>query len=62
MDEDVEKGETDEDDVEEEVEVIPDEEVETVENQPELEDVVVSELLTAELLLWKKIKSILSLN
>ena len=58
MDEDVEKGETDEDDVEEEVEVIPDEEVETVENQPELEDVVVSDLLTAELLLWKRIKSI----
>ena len=58
MDEDVEKGETDEDDVEEEVEVIPDEKVETVENQPELEDVVVSDLLTAELLLWKRIKSI----
>ena len=54
----MEKGETDEDDVEEEVEVIPDEEVETVENQPELEDVVVSDLLTAELLLWKRIKSI----
>ena len=58
MDEDVEKGETDEDDVEEEVEVIPDEKVETVENQPELEDVVVSGLLTAELLLCKRIKSI----
>ena len=58
MDEDVEKGETDEDDVEEEVEVIPDEKVETVENQPELEDVVVSCLLTAELLLWKRINSI----
>ena len=58
MDEDVEKGETDEDDVEEEVEVVPDEKVETVENQPELEDVVVSDLLTAELLLWKRIKSI----
>ena len=58
MDEDVEKGETDEDDVEEEVEVIPDEKVETVENQPELEDVVVSDLLTAELLLWKRMKSI----
>ena len=58
MDEDVEKGETDEDDVEEEVEVIPDEKVETVENQSELEDVVVSDLLTAELLLWKRMKSI----
>ena len=58
MDEDVEKGETDEDDVGEEVEVIPDEKVETVENQPELEDVVVSDLLTAELLLWKRIKSV----
>ena len=54
----MEKGETDEDDVEEEVEVVPDEKVETVENQPELEDVVVSDLLTAELFLWKGIKSI----